>query len=139
MFLSKSDLNGTLYPEIRNLLSRFDDTVILSALSMAEHEIETYLTLRFDIRPELEKTGTDRHRQLLSIAVDMAIYRLYQLAETIPAHRERTYDRAVDLLKMLGAGKAGLAGVAPAPVPTPENAQTDMVGYGADTRRPRLD
>lgn len=138
MFLTIPDLNTTLYPEIRQLLSRYDEGTITAALASAESEMESYICLRYDSRFALNKTGADRHTLLLTYGRDIAIFRLYQLAETIPAHRERAYDRAIAALELIASGKIGLPGVPAAPVP-PTVANSGGIAYGGPPKRVSLD
>lgn len=74
MFLSKTDLATSLYPEISQLIARYSEAIILAKLGVAESEIETYLCQRYLIRPELEKVGDARNKFLISIVTDLAIY-----------------------------------------------------------------
>lgn len=138
MFLSKTDLSPSLYPQIRDLIARYSDAIILEHCATAESEIESYLGQRYDIRPELEKTGTDRHKLLLQIARDIAIYQLYQLAETIPSIRVKRYDDAIRLLNDIATGKIIMPGVASAPPPEAGTPASEQIEYGGRTPRAPL-
>jgi phage gp36-like protein len=133
MFLSITDLSTSLYPEVRELLSRSSETVVLAHCATAQSVVESYLAARYHIGPELAKTGTARHSLLLSIARDIAIYELYQLAETLPNKVVKRYDDAIRLLSEIAKGLVVLPAVPPAPIDTPSGA--DMIGYGSRTRR----
>lgn len=137
MFLTIADLDASLYPEITSLLTRYGQTVALAHLATAEGEIEAYLSVRFNIRPELEKAGSARHKLLLPIARDLAIYHMYSLAETIPAHRTKRYDQGIKMLELMSEGKISLPGVDPAPLPD-EPVLTGNIGWGSAPRRPSL-
>lgn len=137
MFLSKSDLDATVYPEITTMMVRYSDAIINMHLIAAEGDIEMYLAARYAIRPELDKTGNARHKYLLTIARDLAIYHLYSLQETIPAHRTKRYEQAIAMLKMIQDGKSTLPGVDPAPVPDPLPV-SGQIGFGSNPRRASL-
>ncbi|GAB3734965.1 phage protein Gp36 family protein [Spirosoma lituiforme] len=137
MFLTKADLDSSLYPEISSMISRYSDAIINMNLVAAEGEIDMYLAARYAIRTELDKTGENRHAYLLTIARDLAIYHLYSLQETIPAHREKRYEQAITLLKLIQQGKSTLPGVDPAPVADAPDAAS-QIGYGGNARRPTL-
>ncbi len=135
MFITKKDLDASLYPEVADLISRYTDAIINMNLANAIGEIQTMLGARFDIDTALAKTGVDRHPYLLSLARDLAIYHLYSLQETIPKHREKRYDQAIEMLKLIQQGKSTLPGVDLAPVP--ENPVTaGQIGWGSGKPRP---
>lgn len=136
MFLTKKDLDASLYPEISQLMSRYSDAIIDMNLATAEGEISTMLGARYDIGPELTKTGDSRHRYLLSLARDLAIYHLYSLQETIPAHRTKRYDQAIAMLKMMQDGRSTLPGVPY--LPTPDPVPSGQIASGSNARRPTL-
>ena len=137
MFLSLVDLDATIYPEIVQMMSRYTDTVITMNLNAAEGDLTLFLATRYDIRAELEKTGDNRNPYLLLLARDLAIYHLYSLQETIPAHRVKRYDQAIAMLKMIQDGKSTLPGVDPAPVSeTP--VVSGQISYGGNLARATL-
>lgn len=138
MFLQITDLSVSLYPEIRDLLARYSDTVILAHCATAESEIESYLSQRYNIRPELEKVGDARHKLLLQIARDIAIYHLYQLAETMKNSVVKRYDDAIRLLNDLAKGKIIMPGVPSAPLPETGTPTGDQIGHGGRTPRAPL-
>lgn len=135
MFLTKEDLSPSLYPEIRTLLARSSDAIILQHCATAEQTIESYLSRRYHIRPELDKIGANRNDLLLQIARDLAIYYLYQLAETIPAIRVKNYDNAMEILRDYANGTINLPGVPAAPEPEEGTPDSQGVSYGS--RPPR--
>mgnify|MGYP001811126753 CR=1 FL=1 len=136
MFLTKQDLSATVYPEIVALMSRYTDVVIEMNFNLAEGDLQSYLASRYDIGAELAKEGADRNAYLLSLAITLAIYYLYTLQETIPAHRTKMYDQAIAVLGLIRDGKQTLPGVDPAP--TPESPVLGQIGYGSNARRPSL-
>lgn len=135
MFLDKVDLSVSLYPGIRDMIAQYSDAIILEHCATAESEIESYLSQRYHIRPELEKVGSERHKLLLQVARDLAIWHLYQLAETIPVKVLTRYEQAIRLLEDFQKGKAVLPGVPSAPDPDPGTPAGDQIGFGS--RPPR--
>jgi phage gp36-like protein len=137
MFLTKADLSTELYSEIRDLITRYSDTAIYSYLVRAVAEIQTYLGSRYDIDPELAKTGEDRNKLLVSLGRDLAVYHLYTPLETTPTKRKDRYDQAIRMLEWLAAGKMPLPGVPLAPVDD-QTPLAGQIGYGSNPKRPRL-
>ncbi|MGA0556541.1 phage protein Gp36 family protein [Larkinella sp. VNQ87] len=137
MFLTKADLSSDLYPELRELITRYSDTALYAHLVRAEGEIQTYLGARYDIDPELAKTGDNRHKLLLSIAKDLSVYHLYTPLETVPDKRKNRYDQAIRMLEWIAAGKMILPGVPLAPVPE-DGPAPGQIAFGYNPRRPTL-
>lgn len=133
-FITKIDFSDALFREIRDTITRFSDTLLLNASLRAEQEIISRLSAKYDIVPELAKTGTDRNQMLVGLCVDMAIYFLYKTQETIPNIRVKAYDDAVALLRDLAKGLANLPGVDPAPTEG-DGAVTGNIAYGSKPRR----
>ena len=135
-FITKPDLGGTIQIEIRDLIARFSDAIIAEKCAVAEAEIETWLCAKYEIRPELEKTGTSRNQLLVQTAADIAIYHLYVLAGTaIPNLRVKRYDDAIKRLEWLAKGTIILPGVAAAPI---EGENAPLVGnvlWGSNPKR----
>lgn len=137
MFLTITDLSTTLYPEVRDLLARYSEAVVLAHCATAESTIVSFLAPRYDILPVLAVTGGQRHGLLLSIARDLAIYDLYQLAETLPNKVVKRYDDAMKLLREMATGLIVMAGVPPAPIEEIPGGG-DGVAYGSRVRRSSL-
>ncbi|TKT89484.1 phage protein Gp36 family protein [Dyadobacter frigoris] len=138
MFIISTDLSTGLYTEIKNLLARFSEVMILTACKAAEREIEDYLSRRYLIRPELEKTGETRDQLLVMIGRDIAIYHLYSVAETIPAKVSDRYSDAIRILKDYASGEMALTGVAAAPDPGIGTPDGNQIGFGGRPPRPPL-
>ncbi len=134
MFLTITDLSTSLYPEVRDLLARYSEAVILAHCATAESTVQSFLAPLYDIGPVLAVTGADRHGLLLAIARDLAIYNLYQLAETLPNKVVKRHDDAMTLLREMATGLIVLAGVPPAPVAEVPGGG-DGLAYGSRHRR----
>lgn len=136
MFISIADLSIALYREVQELIARYSEATVLENCMTAESEIETYLCRRYNIRTELEKQGDSRHKLLLQIARDIAIYRLYQLSESIPQIRVKRYDDAIRLLKDIASGDITMPGVPAAESPEEGTPDAKMISYGGMKQRP---
>lgn len=134
MFISSSDLNSSLYPEIQAAISRGQSILVDIHINEALGYIESRLMVKYDIRGEFEKTGTARHPLLLKLAKDISVYYLYDLPETIPAKRVKAFDDAVKYLDQLVKGEAVLAGVPP-PDATEIPIQAGNIFSGSETKR----
>lgn len=135
MFLDKKDLSDSLDYSIRDMLAKSSDPVILSHCQTAESVVESYLSRRYLIRPELEKTGGNRNKLLLSVARDLAIYYLYNNSEQIPNIRVKNYDNAIKILDDFKAGDIMLPGVPAASGPEEGSPDANAISYGG--RPPR--
>jgi phage gp36-like protein len=138
MFITSPDLSTGVYPEIKQQLARFDEIIILRNCAQAESELESYLSRRYLIRPELEKTGDARNALLVMACRDIAIYHLYTLAETMPNKVVKRYDDAIRLLKDYANGIISLVGVPAAPAPVETSPDAGQIGYGGRPPRPAL-
>lgn len=138
MFLTTDDLSATLYPDIATMITGHNQTILTMQLATAEAEIEAYLSARYLIRAELDKVGEGRHRYLLSLARDLAVYHLYSLQETMPALRLKRYEQAIAMLKLIQDGKSQLPGVAPVPPPTDPQTAGGQIGWGSRPPRASL-
>ena len=136
MFLTKQDLDATVYPEIVSLIARYSDAILNMNFNRAEGDLEAYLSGRYDIGTELARSGATRNKYLLSLSLDLAIYYIYTLQETIPAHRTKRYEQALVMLKMIQDGKSTLPGVDPAPVP--DVLPAGQIAFGGNLPRATL-
>ncbi|RTL47248.1 MAG: DUF1320 domain-containing protein [Sphingobacteriales bacterium] len=122
-FLTKTDLTPPIYPEILEVITRGDDTIINKCINNAIGEMKAYLA-RFDtlamfgiipvngqvsadgMEGAVEPTYRDEH--LSSIGKDIACWHLIKLANpNIDVALFRTmYEDAINYLKMVQGGKA---------------------------------
>lgn len=136
-FLTITDLSTSLYPEVRELIARYSEVVVLAHCATAESTVHSFLAPRYDIAPVLAVAGEGRHKLLLAIARDLAIYELYQLAETLPNKVVKRHDDAMQLLRDLAKGLIILPGVPPAPIAEIQGGG-DSVAHGSRARRSSL-
>jgi phage gp36-like protein len=136
MYITTEDYDKSIYPEIRQAISR-------NSIQYAEHQINIALALiqaklsaRYDILGEFAKLKEARNFLLVSVAKDIAIYYLYDTQESIPDHRVKKFDDAMEFLSDLATGKATLAGVPAAPlIADPTLAPRGNMAFGSDEKR----
>jgi phage gp36-like protein len=138
MFITSSDLSTGVYPEIKIALSRSSEAFILTACKTAERTLESYLSKRYLIRPELEKPTEERDTLLVMLCRDIAVYHLYGPAETLPAKVVKRYDDAMKALEDYAEGLISLPGVPSAPNPEAGTPDGDMIGFGSRPARASL-
>ena len=98
---------------------------ILQNLSrIAEDTITIKAGVLYNILPEFSKTGTDRNFMILSLAISIAGYWLYQRIddEEVPAKVIKNYNDAMNTLDEISRGKEPLN---LAPKPSGENNTTE--------------
>lgn len=111
MFVNKSDYKGSISTDLLNILLAEDEAVILASSSKtAEDTIKTYAGALYDIDAELAKVGNARNHYLLSLAISIALYNIYQRAddEEVPAKVIKNYEDAIDDLQNISRAKMSL-------------------------------
>lgn len=112
MYLSYEDLQTGINTESLNVITRNRENAE-QAIREAEAEVSGYLCVRYDIRSELEKAGSDRDPTVFRLVRDIALYRCYAISNpsSMPEIRRRNYEDAISLLKNIQAEKAALPGL----------------------------
>lgn len=133
-YLTATDLNSSLYPEIQTAIARGQTTTIEIHINEALAYVQSKLSVRYDMITELQKSGTARNNLLLKFIKDIAIYYIYDQAETIPEKRVKLYDDAVEFINDVVRGKAVLAGV---PIAIAEDSSNigGTISFGSETKR----
>lgn len=134
-FITTLDFSNALFREIRETITRYSDALVLNCALRAEQEIIARLSAKYNIRIELEKTGTARNAMLVGICTEIAIFHLYKTQETIPNIRVKAYDDAIALLRDIANGVANLPGVAPAPTQGTDAIQAGVIAWGSHPKR----
>jgi phage gp36-like protein len=136
MYITTEDFDKAIYPEIRQAISRNSQIYAEHQINIALSMIQSKLSARYDILLEFSKIGIDRNYLLVSIAKDIAIYYLYETQESVPDHRVKRYDDAIDFLVKINRGEDELAGLSKAPVITDPNApKRGNTAFGSETKR----
>lgn len=112
MYVEKIDYKGKISLQLLNLLLAEDEPAILQiANRVAEDTIKTTAGLLYNVTAELAKTGADRNYYLLNLAIDIALYNIYQRCddEAIPEKIIKNHDDAIADLQKVSNGKQPLA------------------------------
>lgn len=102
MYITKDDVEKGIFKEHLKALSR-DDINIETAIEEAELEVKSFLTARYNIEGELQKTGTNRNKLVVKWVRCIAIWNIYNIASqvTIPESRKLEYQNAITALKLV--------------------------------------
>ena len=70
-YLTIQDLHRGIHREVLSVISRSEDNA-LHAIAEAQAEVESYLTARYDIRSEWNRSGDDRCTMVVKLVRDIA-------------------------------------------------------------------
>lgn len=140
-FITLDDYDASIHREILDALLRHDSDVQDSAIieiceDRAIEEMRGYMDKFYDCDAIFNATGTSRNQLVLMMALDIAIYHIfcqhnpYKMSEV----RKNRYDRAVEWLKAVAAGKVTIAN-APR-LPEEQQAQNSPWQIGSNELRP---
>ena len=140
-FITLDDYDASIHREILDALLRHDSDVQDSAIieiceDRAIEEMRGYMDKFYDCDAIFNATGTSRNQLVLMMALDIAIYHIfcqhnpYKMSEV----RKNRYDRAVEWLKAVAAGKVTIAN-APR-LPEEQQAQNSPWQIGTNELRP---
>lgn len=115
-FITLDDYDASIHREILDALLRHDsDTSDAAIIEVCEDraidEMRCYLDKFYDCDAIFSATGADRNQLVLMMALDIAIYHIfcqhnpYKMSQI----RKDRYDRAVEWLKAVAAGKITIA------------------------------
>jgi CheY-specific phosphatase CheX len=129
MFITREDLNMSLYNEIIDAITRLDTDRERYGIRTAEAIVKSRLATRFDVGYIFGKAGDDRDAMIVDIVANIALYIIADVLEEMPVTIQNPYGRSIELLKELQEGQATLPGV---PEPTnPETGEPDAyIKYG---------
>jgi len=104
-YCSQSDIEKLLpVRELAELTTESGDVpdaeVISACIAKADAEIDAYLGKRYQVPLAAAPA------QVVSLAVDLAIYHLYSRRSVVPAIREQNYRQALTFLREVAAGGA---------------------------------
>lgn len=111
MYVNKADYKGKITLSLLDLLLIEDEEAILQMSSkIAEDTIATTAGVLYNVVDELVKTGAARNYYLLNLAIDIALYNIYQRSddEQIPEKIIKNRDDALDDLQKISIGKQAL-------------------------------
>jgi len=115
-FIQETDYDASIHREILDALLRHDSDVADSAIveiceDRAIEEMRGYLDKFYDTEAIFSATGADRNQLVLMMAIDITVYHIYcqHNPYKISQVRKDRYDRAVEWLKAVAAGKITIA------------------------------
>ena len=111
MYVTKADYKGKISVGLLDMLLAEDESNILAMSSkIAEDTIATTAGVLYNVVAEFAKTSTARNYYLLSLAIDIALYNIYQRSddEQIPEKIIKNHDDALNDLQKISIGKSAL-------------------------------
>jgi phage gp36-like protein len=111
MYVNKEEVMTHLYEEQIVSISGGDEEKLTVALNVAISEARGYLTARYDIDRELEKTGGDRNDLLVLWIKDIAVWHFVNVCNvnTSLELRAKRYDDAISQLTKIQKGNFDIA------------------------------
>ncbi|MBA4196572.1 MAG: hypothetical protein C0459_03360 [Chitinophaga sp.] len=115
MYVQKNDYKIRINISLLNMLlqnAAVDgvtvNDVLAEASKIAEDAIASSAGVLYDIRPEFQKQGADRNYYILSLAISIALYNIYQNADDndIPEKVIKNHDDAMNDLQAISKGKS---------------------------------
>jgi phage gp36-like protein len=114
MYLNIEDLKKGIRPEVLNVIAR-EQGNMEQAIVEAQTEVESYLSVRYDIAAEFQKQPDDTSRATMVVKLvrDIALWNCYNISApvNIPENRKVAYDNAVKFLRDCQAEKANVPGL----------------------------
>lgn len=115
-FITPEDYDATIHKEILDALLRHDsdqsdEAIVEICEDRAVAEMRGYLDKFYDTDAIFSATGNARNQLVLMMAVDISVYHIfcqhnpYKMSQI----RKDRYDRAVEWLKAVAAGKVTIA------------------------------
>lgn len=112
MYVTKNDYKGRISVDLLNMLLAEDESGILAQSSkIAEDTIATHTAALYDIAPEFAKIALARNYYTLSMAINIALYNIYQRSddEDVPEKIIKNYDDTMEDLVKISIGKSMLS------------------------------
>ena len=110
-FIQTSDYNASIHREIIETITRGDDEVVEICEDRAVDEMRSYLSGRYDCNAIFAARGDERNTLILMMAIDITIYHIFSIhnPQKLSQVRVDRYNRAVEWLKAVAAGKISIA------------------------------
>ena len=110
-FIQTYDYNASVHREILDTITRDDEEVIEICEDRAIAEMRSYLSGRYDCNAIFAARGPERNTLILMMAIDIAVYHIFSIhnPQKISQVRVDRYNRAVEWLKAVAAGKISIA------------------------------
>lgn len=135
-FIELTDFPASIHTDILNALTKDDNAVITDNVDRTIDEMKAYLNGRYDTVKVFNKTGNDRNKYILRLALSITIYYIYlvhnprKLTQTIVDE----FERALGTLEDIKLGNLNPEGLPfPAEEGTPINSGNGgPVQWGSD-------
>lgn len=110
-FINIDDYDASVHHEILDALTRDDDAIAEICEDRAISEMKSYMSGRYDVDRLFSMMGADRHPLVLMFALDITIFHLFCIhnPQKLSQIRKDRYDRALEWLKSIAAGKIDLS------------------------------
>lgn len=110
-FIQTHDYNATIHREILDAITREDEAVVEICEDRAVDEMRSYLQGRYDCDAIFSARDADRNNLILMMAIDIAVYHIFSIhnPQKMSQLRVDRYNRAVEWLKAVAAGKISIA------------------------------
>ena len=111
MYVTKADYKGKISVGLLDMLLAEDESNILAMSSrIAEDTLKTTAGVLYNVIDEVAKNTVDRNYYLLNLAIDIALYNIYQRSddEQIPEKIIKNRDDALNDLQKISVGKQAL-------------------------------
>lgn len=113
MYLKKVDYKSRIQTALLDVIIKdaaadTGEDILQTVSKIAEDTIAAKCGVLYDIAPEFEKQGAERNYMLFSLALDIAVYQLYQRIddEQIPEKAIKNYNDAHVVLDKIANGKS---------------------------------
>ena len=140
-FITLDDYDASIHREILDALLRHDSDIADSAIveiceDRAIEEMRCYLDKFYDCDAIFGASGQERNQLVLMMAIDISVYHIFcqHNPYKISQMRKDRYDRAVEWLKAVAAGKITIAN-APR-LPEEQQAQNSPWQISSNIQRP---
>ena len=140
-FITLDDYDASIHREILDALLRHDSDIADSAIveiceDRAIEEMRCYLDKFYDCDAIFGASGQERNQLVLMMAIDISVYHIFcqHNPYKISQMRKDRYDRAVEWLKAVAAGKITIAN-APK-LPEEQQAQNSPWQISSNIQRP---
>ena len=115
------------------------NSIAVQSIEEAQSEVAGYLSARYDIQSEFEKTpeSADRVTMVVKLVRDIAIYNCHQFSAPVnmPETRIRAYENALKFMRDVQAEKAGIPGLKRLNETPGGSVSSSYIQFGGGTKR----
>lgn len=118
-FIELTDFPASIHTDIRDALTKGDNTVITDNIDRTIDEMKAYLNGRYDTANIFNKTANDRNKYILRLALSITIYYIFLVhnPRKITQVIVDEYERAIETLQDIKLGNLNPEGL-PLPAET---------------------